>query len=129
MQSIYGPYIEQYIAFKRQVGYKYITEEAMFARLDRWIQVRGETTPGITKKLAADWMQKRPNESDSFRYKRALCLNQLSSFLNQLGIRSHINPLPHYNTSFIPYIYSRNEITSIFEACDGLTSKKKDLIL
>lgn len=124
-RGIYASYIEQYIAFKRGLGFKYNTEETIYSNFDRFTIERGETIVGITKDLADRWNRKNPNESDSYRYHRAVCLNQLSSFLCKTGIRSYIPQLPPCKRSFTPYIFSQDEITAIFKACDNKVRTKK----
>lgn len=124
-QGIYAPFIEQYIAFKRGLGFKYHTEEVIFSIFDRFTLQKKETTVGITKDLADNWNRKRPNESDSYRYHRAVCLNQLASFLCEIGKSSYISQLPPCKTSFTPYIFSKDQIAAIFKACDDIRAKKK----
>lgn len=75
--------------------------------------------------MADGWNQRKPNESDSYRYHRAVCLNQLSSFLCKTGIHSYIPQLPPCKSSFTPHIFSQDEITAIFKACDELRAQKK----
>lgn len=124
-RGIYAPFIEQYIGFKRALGFKYDTEEAIYAVFDRFTMERGETVVGITKDLAEGWSRKNPNESGSYRYHRAVCLNQLSSFLCRQGISSYIGQLPPNSSSFTPYIFSKDEISAIFKASDDLRARKK----
>ena len=71
------------------------------------------------------WSRKNPNESDSYRYHRCVCLNQPASFLCKKGIRSYIPQLPSCKNTFTPYIFSYGEITALFKACDEIRSKKK----
>ena len=123
--GIYASYIEQYIAFKRGLGFKYETEEIIFSIFDRFTIERGETIVGITKDLADAWNRLKPNESDSYRYHRAVCLNQLSSFLCKMGIRSYMPQLSPCKSTFTPYIFSKLELTAIFKACDEIGTKKK----
>ncbi len=123
--GIYASYIEQYIALKRGLGFKYETEEIILSIFDRFTIERGETKVGITKDLADGWNRRKPNESDSYRYHRAICLNQLSSFLCKTGIHSYIPQLPPCKSTFIPHIFSQDEITAIFKACDEVRTQKK----
>ena len=125
--GINAPYIERFIAFKRALGFKYHSEERIYSIFDRFTLERGETSCGITKDLADDWNRKKPNESNSYRYHRAVSLNQLASFLCQQGIPSYISQLPPRKTSFAPYIFSRNQIAAIFRACDDIRTKKKTM--
>lgn len=123
-QGVYAPFIEQYIAFKQNLGYKFVDAEYTYAIFDRFTIEQGLTTIGITKELADKWAIKRPNESDSTRYRRVMYLIQLASFLNEAGYPSYIPKLPRaYKSTFTPYIFSQQELQSIFKACDTLESK------
>ncbi|HYN44387.1 MAG TPA: hypothetical protein VER35_00140 [Candidatus Limnocylindrales bacterium] len=123
--GIYASFIEQFIDFKRQLGFKYDTEEVIYSIFDRFTLERDETIVGITKDLADAWKMLKPNESDSYRFHRVVCLNQLSSFLIRMGIRSYISQLPRLKSTFTPYIFSRHELSDIFKACDEISTKKK----
>lgn len=123
--GIYASYIEQYIAFKRGLGFKYNTEEIIYSIFDRFTIERGETVIGITKDLADAWKRLKPNESVSYRFHRVVCLNQLASFLCQMGIRSYVSQPPPCKSTFTPYIFSKLELTAIFKACDEIRAKKR----
>ncbi|NQU53617.1 MAG: tyrosine-type recombinase/integrase [Bacteroidetes bacterium] len=119
--SVYGSYIKQFIEMKRALGFKYSTDAIILCQIDRFAEQSEETSIGITKKFATSWGKKRLHESDIYRYGRIRILAHFSSYLLDLGIQSYIPKLPPYHKStFIPYIFSRNEIDAIFKACDEL---------
>ena len=118
--GIYASYINDFIALKRSLGFKYIAEEYLFLSFDRFTIEQGETKVGISKELAEKWCERRNNESDSYRYHRCVCVSQLSSYLCELGIRSYIPRMPKNRSTFIPYIFSKEEMTAIFNAADSL---------
>jgi len=121
--GVYASFIEQYINFKQNLGYKFIDAEYTYALFDRFTIEHGYTTIGITKELADKWADKRPNESDSTRYRRVMYLIQLASFINEAGYPSYIPKLPRtYKSTFTPYIFSQIELQAIFKACDSLES-------
>ncbi|MFO7882372.1 MAG: tyrosine-type recombinase/integrase [Kosmotogaceae bacterium] len=123
--GIYAQYIRQFIKLKRDLGYKYLEEEYVYRRFDQFTIERGETEVGISKELADKWCERRNNESDTCRYHRCVCISQLSSYLCKLGIRSYIPRLPRIKSTFSPYIYSKKEIETIFNAADSLITPKK----
>ena len=118
--GVYAPYITQFIEIKRSLGFKYTTEETIYAIFDRFTIELGETQVGVSKELSEKWSERKNNESSSSRFHRCLCLNQLSSYLRQIGIRSYIPKLPRYQSSFTPYIFSQEEMSAIFSAVDAL---------
>jgi len=125
-KGIYAPYINQFISFKRALGFKYETEEKILAYFDRLTIARGEKIPGITKELAEAWKQSKPNESSSYKVHRCICLNQFASYLCKAGVPSHMLQLPRHRGTFVPYIFSKEQMAAIFTACDALCAKKKE---
>ncbi|MCC8426465.1 tyrosine-type recombinase/integrase [Mucilaginibacter sp. UR6-11] len=123
--GIYASYIEQLIAFKRSVGYKYDREARLLAYFDRFTIEEGETNVGISKELSDKWCARIGCESETYRYSRCVCLNQLSSYLCNINIRSFIRMLPKYRKNFNPYVFSKIEMENIFMACDKLATKDK----
>ena len=126
LQGVYAPYIKEYIDFKRSLGFKYKTEATIFSYFDQFTIRRIERTIGITKDMAEAWSKLNPNESSSYKYHRCICLNQLASYLCKLGFPSYVLQLPPNKSTFIPYIFSRPQIDSLFTACDNTISKKKE---
>ncbi len=119
--SIYSLYIKQFIQIKRKLGFKYDTEVFTLSKIDALVIKTNQSSEGITREFADIWAEKRPNESEGYRYHRIRMLAQLSSYMNDLGIASFIPRLPPIpKSSFVPYIYSQKEITALFKACDGL---------
>ena len=120
-QGIYATFLEQFIDFKRSLGYKFKDAEYTYCLFDRFTIQRGETEIGIDKDLADQWAVKRPNESDSTRYRRVMYLIQFAGFLNDSGYKAYMPQLPRvYKSTFTPYIFSLKEIESIFAASDRL---------
>ena len=124
--GVYAPYISQFISFKRSLGFKYKTQELILKYFERFAITRGERTPGITKELAEAWKQGNPNESNSYKAHRCTCLNQFASYLCRVGIPSYMLQLPRHKSTFIPYIFSREQMEAIFKTCDTMSVKKKE---
>jgi len=123
--GIYAPYIRQLIDLKRALGFKYVTEEYIYLRFDQFTIERGETETGISKGLADKWCERWNNESDSYRFHRCVCLSQLSSYLCKLGICSYIPRIPRKQSTFTPYIFSKEEMAAIFNAADTLALPRR----
>jgi integrase len=123
--GIYAEYLKQFIEFKRNMGFKYQTEERMLLLFDRLTITLGEKEVGITKKFTDIWCVKRENESYIYRYNRNIALNQFSLYLSRIGIPSYISHIPKPKKSFTPYIYTEKEINAIFKVCDNLRCERK----
>jgi integrase/recombinase XerD len=94
IQGLYKPYIEQYLEFKRSLGYKLRDIEYTYLVFDRLTILRGEHTIGITKELSDEWCEKRPNESLGTRYGRVSQLSLFARFLCDIGIPSYVPDFP-----------------------------------
>ena len=116
--SIYAAHIENYIEFKRNLGFKLRDVEYVFIQFDRLALQRKEQTVGITKELSDVWCEKRPNESDGTRYDRIGKLSLFAGYLCNMGYPSYIPEIPKFKSSFIPYIFTKEEIGLILTACD-----------
>lgn len=118
-ESIYGGLILQYITFKRSLGYKYSDAEFRFRVFDRFAVQEDCKQIGLTKDLFEKWMEPTAHESESNRYGRVNELINFSRFLNDLGIPSYCpRNIPRIKTSFTPYIFTHEEISRFFIACD-----------
>ncbi len=123
--GIYTDLIKQYIAYKRSLGFKMEDTEERLRRFDRLTITRKETSIGISRELFEQWSIPFPEESDTNRYHRISILRQFSSYLQMVGYRSYIPKLPKYRSTFIPHIFTKSEIASIFQASDKLFLKRK----
>jgi integrase len=125
--SVYAEYIGQFIAMKQSLGFKYVTEGVLLRLFDRFCCQRNESSIGVTKELWEAWITLDPNESTSYRYHRGVCVVQLSLFLNKQGIRSLIPQLPPNKIDFTPYVFSRDQVASFFDAADQMVASKKHM--
>ena len=121
--SIYGPFIEEYVALKRSLGYKLSDIEYAFRRFDLFVLDKEETDIGLSKEFCEEWCIKRSNESEKSWYNRIQLVRSFSSFLQALNYTSFLPKLPRVRRYYVPYIYSRKEIASIFKECDTLVAQ------
>lgn len=113
-------FIKQYIEFKRSLGYAF-KNNYTFKMFDNFTIENGVATLGLTRELAEKWAQKRPNETDSNRYKRVNTIINFSVYLNHLGYNTYIpRQIKSYSTTFTPYISSHEELVAFFKSCDTI---------
>ncbi len=126
--SVFAPYINDFIGLKRSLGYKYKEEERLLYRFDRFILDQGHTCIGLTKEISDKWACKRNIESELTMYSKVKIVRQLAEYLSNQGIKTYIPKLPKYpGNTFIPYIYSYEELNAIFQACDTLKLKCRNV--
>jgi integrase len=123
--GIYADTIRQYIEYKRSLGFKMEDTDERFRRFDTLTRERKESKIGISKELFDAWSCPFPEESTCNRYHRISLLRGFSTYLQHLGYDSYIPMMPKYNSTFTPYIFTKQEIESIFSECDKLFVRRK----
>ncbi|MET3114611.1 integrase/recombinase XerD [Pedobacter sp. CG_S7] len=119
--SIYGKHIEEFIALKRKLGFKFIAGEIYLSQIDQMAETLGEESEGITREFAKRCYEKKPCETRLTSYTKVSFLAQFSRYLQDIGIPSFVPKLPPFpHSSFVPHIFSQLEVQAIFEACDRL---------
>src|SRR5674476_1441888 len=88
--SIVAPYITEFIAFKRSLGYKYEEQERILSNFDKFVLEQDQTCIGLSKQIADKWAERRNDESELSRYGRMVCLCQFSEYLRNRGIKSYL---------------------------------------
>jgi integrase/recombinase XerD len=126
-EGIYTGLIRQYIAYKRSLGFKMIGIESILIRLNDMNTTPTVLRQGISKQLFDEWSIPRPEEVDSNRYLRIFILRQFSYYLQFAGYDSHIPRLPSSKRTFVPYIFTKNEMVSLFLASDKLFLKLSNM--
>lgn len=125
-ESIYASYIKEFINMKRSLGYQYVNEETSFMNFDKFLKTQCNSSIGITKELTDLWLEKHPNDSSIHKYKRLAFIKQFSEYLIIQGFKSYVPQLPKYpDKTFIPYIYSYDDICAVFKACDELRLRRR----
>ena len=130
--SIYAPYLTDFVALKRSLGFKYDEGEKICTYIDRFLFVHANSEIGITKELADKWAQYGKDHSATYQYEKLSGLRQFSEYLISLGFQSHLTQLPKSpDYSYHPYIFTREEIEAVFKVCDGsrLRQRRTDSIL
>jgi integrase/recombinase XerD len=113
--------IEGYIAEKRAVGYKFAKGADMLKRFDSFVHNRGLMEVILTRQLVTEWTGRKPNETVSTQCGRISLLRGLAEYMNRIGCSAYIYPRSMVTVdryTYIPYIFSSDEIKRIFEVCD-----------
>jgi len=126
--SVFAPHISDFIGLKRSLGYKYEEEERTLYAFDRFILDHGHTRLGLTKEISDHWADRRHNEAELTIYSKVRVVKQFAEHLRDQGIETYVPKLPKYpESTFIPYIYTKEEIIEIFRACDSLRMKCRNV--
>lgn len=117
-QSIFKEEIIEYIKYKKLCGYEYSKKTyGMLKRLDVFFKEQNLTEKKITTDITDKWFIKNPNNSKLTKSIKYNTITSFSKFLISKGYKDIFiipeNPY-HCSCSFIPYIYSKEEIIKIF---------------
>jgi integrase len=122
--SVFAPHIIDFIGLKRSLGYKYKEEERILYTFDQFILDQGYKSLGLTKEISDKWANRCHSETELTIYSKVKVVKQLAEYLRDQGIKTYVPQLPKYpGWTFIPHIYSYEEIDAIFHACDSLKMK------
>lgn len=125
-EGIFKELFLEYIEYKRTCGLQYddpilYTLRCMNYKLNEY----AVKEPVLTKTMVEDLCAKRPHETYSTQSKRIGMLRQFAAFLQNRGIEAYVYPERNTHgesSSFVPYIFSDQEISSIFNLVDYLPS-------
>lgn len=107
---------------RRNLGYKSVSMKVSLKAFDAFANKEGLNEVTISKEMAQKWCKRRKGEANDTWSHRTNFLRQFAIYLLNLGYKAYIpnkSPSKHDET-FIPYIYSAEEIKKIFEAADNL---------
>ncbi len=122
--SDFAPLLYDFVNFKRMSGYKYNGEVKMLQQIDRFFQHEEMNTfadDSDCDKLYA-WLRKRANESNKTFSTRNSVYRQLHKF--SVKQKCDCLPIPpsirekFKSSSFVPFIFTRNQISALFSAVD-----------
>jgi integrase len=123
MSEYTGPFrdmVLDYIDFKRGLGYDYGKSQVYRLReIDLFFKARGVSGVTITEEMFEAWVSYRNNESEINRRRRTIALIGFSKYLVQRGQTDVFVgevPLKAPQRSFVPYIYTKPEISALFDA-------------
>jgi len=113
-----------FIYYKRGCGLKYEDSAEYTLRIiNRRLNTYRLEKPVLTKKMIEDLAKKHPHETYATQSKRITFLRQFAQFLNNMEIEAYIYPEYYQHNedgTFVPYIFSPEEITDIFKESDNL---------
>lgn len=120
-KSSLAPFFISYVEFKRSLGYK-LQNTYRFERLDQFLYESSYGgSIGLPEKILSRWCDRRANESDRTWYNRIVEVKGFVVYLNGLGYPSFIPRLPRpHRSTFIPYIFTPEELSRFFASCDQL---------
>ena len=118
--SIFADDFKELIAVKRALGFKYLSEEGAFLRIDAFLAGHGVDTKEISRELCEEWCRKRSYESSANHGARVSQMRVFCRYLNDVGIKAYIPPsrMTRKPPKYDAHIYTPDELRRFFEAVD-----------
>ena len=129
--SPWGPYLIQYIKYKKLCGYKCEKIENIASLFDRYYHDLGINEALFTRDVVEPFLFLHENEQVTNQKNRVSMLRQFGKYLfdNDIFEDVYIVPIGYakVNFEYIPYIYSHDELVRIIEYIDNLQMYKSFL--
>lgn len=120
-QSGFSPYFEGFVKAKEIVNLGTIQYTKVFDEFDRFVVSQGYSGCALTEELVSKWRSTRVNDSNKTLYGKMLVLVAFGKYLVHNGVPSFIPRVPNIKFDYdTPYIYSKEEMSRIFESADSL---------
>lgn len=115
--SIFKDEIISYINYKKSNGYSFESEIVKFKNFDKYLIENNIKEKRLTKDLVIAYIESHKLRSKTITLSvYASLIRQFALYLHRIEVDAYIIPINYYSTkrNFIPYIYTDNEIKSIF---------------
>jgi len=125
----FTPYVLDFIHYKRSCGLKYEDSAPSVLRMicHQMNQYPAESLE-MTKEMVNALVAKRPVEAYSTQSRRISYLRQLAVYLNMRGVPAYVYPensIHKEEKTFVPYLFTPDEIKKIFQVADNLPRIKR----
>ena len=120
-----GALMALFIAEKQACGYGYVAARGLLARFDRFLAEQGLRAPALPRDLVERWVAKRPQESPGTHRLRFGLTRHFATFLTRHGYPAYVpdaHRMPRRRSSFVPYIFTHDEVGRLLQAADALPS-------
>ncbi|WP_161820490.1 tyrosine-type recombinase/integrase [Sporotomaculum syntrophicum] len=123
----------EYVEYKQSLGFKYsYSEQAEVNRMLNFIYSNSKSDPILTlqPELVNAYASKRGNESARTLHIRQSHIRQFALFLNLRGIPAYVyqKELVKTTEDFIPYIFTKDEISRILRKADAIGPNKNKFV-
>ncbi len=128
MNLNYKQLINNFLNFKRSCGYKYYYEEMVLKSFFKYTQNNPKSQLGLRKDFLDGWAIPGIKESRKSLSNRVGTIKQFCIYLTQLGYKVHIPKTIKNSTnkSFIPYVFTHQQIDEIFNVIDNWPQAKNN---
>ena len=110
---------EGFIQEKRAVGCLYNTEAKKLSEFSRFTLSFDFPRDTLPKEIVPAWIAKKSTDSDRNQYARFSLISQFAKYMERLGYPAYVpgrDEIGKLHKSFVPYIFSHEQIQAFYEA-------------
>lgn len=114
---------EDFVQEKRDLGYLYNSEAKQLNEFSRFTLNFNCPANTLPKEIVKAWIAKKPTDSDRNQYARFSLISQFAKYMERMGYSAYIphrNEIGKLHKTFVPYIFSHDEIQEFFRAADSM---------
>lgn len=125
-KSCFAQQMEDFIQYKKALGYARSSYEKFLAIFDRFCLGAFPEEKSLTQQLVMQWVCLRPSETANGVKRRMVAIREFGKYLNAIGIEAYVLPPEMIGPfkPFFPYLFSDEELTAFFEAADSMAPHK-----
>ncbi|TEB04264.1 site-specific tyrosine recombinase XerC [Pelotomaculum schinkii] len=125
-KSCFASQMEDFIQYKKALGYSRSSYEKFLALFDRFCLSAFPEERSLTQELVMQWARLRPNETANGLKRRMVAIREFGKYLNAIWIEGYVLPPEMLGPfkPFFPYLFSDEELTAFFTAADNMTPHK-----
>ena len=130
-ESAFAAHMAAFIHYKRAQGLKYTAVPLSLRSFSRFLAAKKADGTSIGKELVEEWCSFRPNENRLTQARRIIETMQFLNYLSENGVSVYLpRNMRKRQTkiSFVPYIFSQEELYQFFHACDRVSARKPSVM-
>jgi site-specific recombinase XerD len=125
-KSVMAPYIIAFIESKTRKGIKGEDIKWTLYELDRYLVEKDHQASYIDRNSYDSWYHVAcENKRVSTVYQKVSIMRRFLLYMSSMGVECYVPRLPSkHKSEYVPYIFTENEINSMFAAADNLREKE-----
>lgn len=118
--SVFAPYMNAVIEIEKAKGAVDTNVASIFRGFDSYANEHGLSNTFITERFIADWRMSRVNDSERTISLKISAWRKLLTLMNRRGCMCYVpRPMRAPKSTFVPYIFTHEELASIWAAVDS----------
>ena len=130
-ESAFAAHMAGFIRYKRAQGLRYTAVPRSLRSFSRFLAKKNTDGTSIGKELVEEWCSSRLNEKKQTQTRRIIETTEFLKYLSENGVSVHFpRKTRRHQTkvSFVPYIFSQEELRQFFHACDRISIRKPSVM-